>query len=133
MKILRIVIADDHDLIRRGVRTLLESRADWEICGEAHTGREAVEQAGKLRPDVVVLDISMPDLNGIDAAKRIRKEAPEAEILILSAHYTDQFWVGTTEDINQAKTRLAQFVTTKPGIYQIYDNRNAKFIETFER
>jgi len=90
MKKLRILIADDHDLIRRGVRTLLESRADWEICGEAHTGREAVKQAAKLQPDVVVLDISMPDLNGIDAARRIRKEAPGAEVLILSAHYTDQ-------------------------------------------
>jgi DNA-binding NarL/FixJ family response regulator len=65
MKKLRILIADDHDLIRRGIRAPLESRMDWEICGKAHTGRKAVvEQAAKLQPDVLVLDISMPDLNG---------------------------------------------------------------------
>src|ERR1700675_2560686 len=90
MKNLRILIADDHDLMRRGVKSLLQSRAGWEVCGEAHTGREAVSKAEELKPDVVILDISMPDLNGVDAAKRIRKASPDTEVLILSVHYSDQ-------------------------------------------
>jgi DNA-binding NarL/FixJ family response regulator len=90
MKTLRILIADDHDLMRRGVKALLQSHAGWEIVGEAHTGREAVSKAEELKPDVVILDISMPDLNGVDAAKRIRKASPETEVLILSVHYSDQ-------------------------------------------
>jgi DNA-binding NarL/FixJ family response regulator len=90
MKTLRILIADDHDLMRRGVKALLQSHAGWEICGEAHTGREAVAKAEELKPDVVILDISMPDLNGVDAAKRIRKASPDTEVLILSVHYSDQ-------------------------------------------
>jgi DNA-binding NarL/FixJ family response regulator len=90
MKTLRILIADDHDLMRRGIKALLQSHAGWEVCGEAHTGREAVAKAEELKPDVVILDISMPDLNGVDAAKRIRKTSPDTEVLILSVHYSDQ-------------------------------------------
>jgi DNA-binding NarL/FixJ family response regulator len=90
MKVLRILIADDHDLMRRGIKGMLESHAGWEICGEAHTGREAVSKAQELKPDIAILDISMPDLNGVDAARRIRKESPNTEILILSVHYSDQ-------------------------------------------
>jgi DNA-binding NarL/FixJ family response regulator len=90
MKMLRILVADDHDLMRRGVKALLQSHAGWEVCGEAHTGREAVAKAEELKPDVVILDISMPDLNGVDAAKRIRKGSPDTEVLILSVHYSDQ-------------------------------------------
>jgi DNA-binding NarL/FixJ family response regulator len=87
---LRILVADDHDLLRRGVKTLLQSHAGWEVCGEAHTGREAVAKAKELKPDIVILDISMPDLNGLDAAKRIRKDSPDTEVLILSVHFSDQ-------------------------------------------
>jgi DNA-binding NarL/FixJ family response regulator len=90
LKALRILVADDHDLLRRGVKTLLQSHAGWEVCGEAKTGREAVEKAAVLKPDVVVLDIGMPDLNGLEAAKRIRKDSANTEILILSMHYSDQ-------------------------------------------
>jgi DNA-binding NarL/FixJ family response regulator len=90
VKSLRILIVDDHDLLRRGVRTLLESHAGWEICGEATTGREAVAKAEELKPDIVILDISMPDLNGVEAARRIRKASPNTEILVLSVHYSDQ-------------------------------------------
>ena len=90
MKALRILIADDHDLIRRGIQNLLLTRAGWEVCGEAHTGREAVSKAEELKPDIVILDISMPDLNGVEAARRIRKSAPNTEVLILSMHYSDQ-------------------------------------------
>ncbi|HEY0704319.1 MAG TPA: response regulator transcription factor [Candidatus Acidoferrales bacterium] len=90
MKTVRIMIADDHDLMRRGVRTLLENHPGWEICGEATTGREAVAKAETLKPDVVIMDISMPDLNGVDAAKRIKKASPDTEVLIFTAHYSDQ-------------------------------------------
>lgn len=90
MNNLRILIADDHDLLRRGVKTLLESHEGWEVCGEAKTGREAVEKAEHLRPDIAILDIGMPDLNGVEAARRIKKASAGTEILILSLHYSDQ-------------------------------------------
>ena len=90
MKPLRILVADDHQLFRNGVRALLQSHANWEICGEASTGFEAVAQAKELLPDVVILDIGMPDLNGADAARRIRMASNNTEILILSVHYSDQ-------------------------------------------
>jgi DNA-binding NarL/FixJ family response regulator len=87
---LRILVADDHDLMRRGIKTIIESRKGWEICGEAHTGSQAVAKAQELKPDVAILDISMPELNGIEAAKRIRKASEKTEILMLSMHYSDQ-------------------------------------------
>jgi DNA-binding NarL/FixJ family response regulator len=90
MKALRILIADDHDLMRRGLKALLESHPGWTICAEAHTGREAVAKAEELKPDIVILDISMPELNGVEAARRILKSLPNAEILVLSVHYSDQ-------------------------------------------
>ena len=90
MKRLRILVADDHDLIRRGVKTLLLSHAGWEVCGEAQTGREAVAKSNALKPDVVILDIGMPDLNGLEAARKIRKASANTEILILSMHQSDQ-------------------------------------------
>jgi DNA-binding NarL/FixJ family response regulator len=90
MRNLRIVIADDHDLMRRGVKTLIQSHPGWEVCGEAQTGREAILKAEELKPDVLILDIGMPDLNGIEAARRIRKASPSVEVLILSMHYSDQ-------------------------------------------
>lgn len=87
---LRILVADDHDLMRRGIKTIIESRKDWEICGEALTGTQAVAKAQELKPDVAILDISMPELNGIEAGKRIRKASEKTEILMLSVHYSDQ-------------------------------------------
>lgn len=90
MKTLRMLIADDHDLMRRGLRALLETHPGWEICGEALTGREAVAKAQELKPDIVILDITMPELNGVEAARRIRRGSPNSEILVLSVHYSDQ-------------------------------------------
>ena len=80
----RILIVDDHEIFRKGLRSLLESCAQWEICGEASDGLEAVERAKSLVPDVVVMDIGMPRLNGLDATKQIRKELPKTRVLILS-------------------------------------------------
>jgi len=90
MKQLRILVVDDHDLMRRGIKTLLSAKPGWEVVGEAHTGREAVTKAEELKPDIVILDVSMPDLNGIEAARRIRKSCPNTEVLVLSVHYSDQ-------------------------------------------
>jgi signal transduction histidine kinase len=77
MKLLSILIADDYALVRRGMRTLLESQPNWQVCGEAQNGREALEEARRLKPDLAVLDIAMPELNGLEAIARIRKEVPQ--------------------------------------------------------
>ena len=71
MPALRILVADYHDVVRRGLRTLLQTRPGWEVCGEAATGREAVEKTEKLKRDIVILDIAMPELNGLEAARLI--------------------------------------------------------------
>ena len=87
---LRILIVDDHAVVRRGVRSLLESCEGWEVCGEATTGREAVTQSLQLRPDVVVMDVSLPELNGLDATRQILKAAPEIEVLVLTMHHSEE-------------------------------------------
>jgi DNA-binding NarL/FixJ family response regulator len=89
MKPVRILIADDHELVRRGVRTVLDTQAGWIVCGEASTGREAVTKALDLRPDIVILDISMPELNGLEATRQIRR-AVSTKILILTVHESEQ-------------------------------------------
>lgn len=86
---LRILLADDHDVVRRGVRALLGARPDWEVCGEARTGTETVALARALRPDVVVLDVSMPEMDGIEAARAIRTELPDTEVIALTMHDTE--------------------------------------------
>lgn len=77
----RILIADDHDIVRRGLRPLIEAECGWEICGEARDGREAVELAERLKPDVVVLDVAMPSLDGVEATRQIRHQRSETEVL----------------------------------------------------
>lgn len=87
---LRIFVADDHEIVRRGLRALIEAEPDWQLCGEAANGRDAVELARDLTPDVIILDISMPELNGLDAARQLRKLAPKSEILILTMHESEE-------------------------------------------
>ena len=87
---LRILLADDHDLTRAGLRYLLEKQKDWNVCGEASNGRIAVEMAKKLRPDVAILDMSMPELNGLEATRHILKGQPNAKILIYTMHETEK-------------------------------------------
>jgi len=85
-----ILIADDHELIRQGLRKALEERPGWTICGEASSGREAVSKALELRPDVVVLDVTMPALNGLEATRQIRRALPKTEVLILTMHDSER-------------------------------------------
>jgi len=87
---LRILIADDHELARNGIRSVLESHPGWEICAEARDGREAVELANQLKPDILLLDIGMPNLNGLDAARQILAMRADARILILTIHDSEQ-------------------------------------------
>lgn len=90
MSALRILIADDHEVARRGIRALLESHPGWEVCGEASDGREAVNAANRLKPDLVLLDIGMPSLNGLDATRQILAAAPDTRVLILTMHDSEQ-------------------------------------------
>jgi DNA-binding NarL/FixJ family response regulator len=84
VSVLRILLADDHEIVRRGLKDLLEAETGWRIVGEATTGREAVAKAKLLKPDVVILDLRMPELNGLEATRQIRRSLPGSEILILT-------------------------------------------------
>ena len=85
-----ILLADDHDVVRRGLREMLNAHDGWHVCGEAPDGREAVKLAANLKPDVVVLDLYMPELNGLEATRQIRQELPRTEVLIFTMHETEQ-------------------------------------------
>ena len=89
-KRLRILVADDHELVRRGIRELLRARRGWSVVGEAMNGREAVEKANRLKPDVAILDISMPDLDGLQATRQIREATPSIQVVVLTMHESDQ-------------------------------------------
>jgi len=85
-----ILVADDHEVVRRGLCVLLRAQPGWEVCGEAADGREAVEKASQLKPDIVILDIGMPNLNGLEATRQIVKANPEINVLIFTLHDSDQ-------------------------------------------
>lgn len=86
----RILLADDHDVVREGLRKLLEEQPQWVVCGEAVNGRQAVTMCQEMKPDIAVLDISMPELNGVDASRQILKVSPTTEILVFTMHESEQ-------------------------------------------
>jgi two-component system, NarL family, response regulator NreC len=86
---LRILIADDHDVMRQGTRSLVEREKGWEVCGTASTGREAISKAAELKPDIIIMDMTMPELNGLDAAIQIKRRLPGTEVLLFTAHESD--------------------------------------------
>lgn len=97
----RILLVDDHEIVRRGIRSLLEHQSDFEVCAEAADGRIAVELAERLQPDVVVMDLALPGLNGIEATRQIRRHVRKAKVLALSLHESEHF-------ANEALTAGAQ-------------------------
>ncbi|MGH9503254.1 MAG: response regulator [Terriglobales bacterium] len=90
MNRMRILVADDHEIVRRGLVALIKGHPDWEVCAEADNGRQAVEKAKQSKPDIAILDIGMPMLNGLEATRQILRENPATRILILTITDTDQ-------------------------------------------
>jgi DNA-binding NarL/FixJ family response regulator len=86
----RILIADDHEVVREGMRALIEHEPNWEVCGVATNGQEAVDAAKKLKPEVVVLDMTMPELDGLGAVRQIKRALPNTEVVIFSAHHSEE-------------------------------------------
>ena len=93
----RILIADDSELVRRGITALLLTNKSWEICGEAVDGAQALQKTLELRPDLILLDISMPGMSGLDAARLIHESVPETRILIMSQHETERMLPGVLD------------------------------------
>ena len=87
---LRILLADDHSLVRRGIRSLLRAQAGWQVCGEAADGREALEKVNELQPDILILDLNMPELNGLEVTRRVHKILPRVEVLVLTVQDSEQ-------------------------------------------
>src|SRR5690348_2573696 len=90
MKI-RILLADDHTILRAGLKMMLNAQPDMEVVGEAQDGRQALQEALRLRPDIILMDITMPDMNGIEATRQIKRQIPDVKVLILTMHENDEY------------------------------------------
>jgi DNA-binding NarL/FixJ family response regulator len=86
----RVLIVDDHAFIRRGVETILESSPEWQVCGEASNGNDAIRLANQLTPEVVLMDVTMPGMNGLEATRIIRKEHPDVKVILLTLHESSE-------------------------------------------
>jgi DNA-binding NarL/FixJ family response regulator len=121
----RILLADDHTVVRQGLRKVLEERPDWKVVAEAGDGREAVRQAEQLKPDVAVLDVAMPLLNGVEATRQIVKHVPGVRVLVLSMH-ADEAYVRLMLD-DYVKQRSGE-----PGIVDRYETLSDREREVFQ-
>jgi chemotaxis response regulator CheB len=120
MKRVAVLLAEDHTIVRQGLRLLIEADGDIEVVGEAKTGREAIQKTGDLHPEIVVMDIAMPQLNGIQATRQILKAFPATKVLILSAHsdpeYVEQVVKeGATAGRDLAMLEVTSFLHRKSG------------------
>jgi DNA-binding NarL/FixJ family response regulator len=111
MQKITVLLADDHTVVRQGLRALLEAEEDMTVVGEAENGRQAVQMAKRLQPEVVVMDIAMPQLNGLEATKQISKESPKSHVLILSS-YSDDEYVQQLTDAGAAGYLVKQTAAT---------------------
>ena len=128
MKRITVLLAEDHQIVREGFRSLLKHEHDIEVVGEAETGRQAVQLTRKLRPAVVVMDIAMPLLNGLEATRQIRKDFPDTKVLILSAH-SDDAYVEQVAALGAAGFLLKQ---TSSHVLADSDSRNSKRKHIFQ-
>lgn len=88
----RVLVADDHEVMRMGIRNLLEVQPGWTVCAEANNGQEAVEKTLQYRPDVIIMDITMPEMNGLEAASQITEKHPEIPVILFSLHLSDDLY-----------------------------------------
>ena len=109
---LRILLADDHDIVRRGLRDLLEEHPGWTVCAEASNGREAIELALAHRPHIAIIDLTMPELNGMEAIRRIRESVPENEILAFTMHDSEEI----VQNVLSAGSRRGKATRRLPGL-----------------
>jgi len=112
MEAIRILIADDHAIVRSGLRVLLESMPDIEVAGEAGTGQETIDQVASLQPDVLLLDIAMPGMNGLEAARQIREQAPQVRIIVLTM-YDDEAYLRQFLEVGAAGYVLKRAADTE--------------------
>lgn len=120
---MQVVIADDHDVLRSGVRSLFESHPQWTVCGEASDGEQAVALAARLHPDLIILDVTMPVMNGLQAATKIREVSPSTKIVILSMHespYITQKALQAGADIFLSKSNAGGKLLQ--AVDQLFDN-----------
>jgi two-component system nitrate/nitrite response regulator NarL len=88
----RVLVADDHEVMRMGIRNLIQFQSGWSVCAEASNGQEAIEKAAQFHPDVIIMDITMPVMNGLDAAREISRSQPEIPVILFSMHISDDLY-----------------------------------------